>query len=526
MRPLSPTIAPARPKIPTMQAQQSSSVQNDVLSDVQSRAQNNVQSRDNLAKFPKADADAVYCPAPRLAAQSQQNQTQNQMALATATHGGRGVGGTLALLRPTMNQTTTGIAAFVPMQALIDLAKTGAPAPTGLAILDTNLGDLEKTAHPSWQAATVDHHGPIHGTTNGAAKGRGVNSTTQLLDRFEDALQKNTALFAKSAQPDANTNNTINTIKKNPQFTAARVLVEKTAKAHNIAATDQQKDVAAASILSLQLTQISSDNVGDGLSWPVWMAKNQARVFLDADIRNTIREATIHEDFAVFGGNYLQGKDSIDELSAPIKLQSALFLSYDEALKQAGIIGTDRVPSEKAEAIAMQVSAAIDALLADPALVDKRCNDFFFQIGQALAATEENALVREASIPSFDARGWKLPVFDVSKMPNELGTFARWAVPPLFSDHSLQMTTIKNAESGRATTILAIPDERSLPSGKGLLSILDALNQLEQQKTPAGEKPATWFGRDVVVLPSPPGSLLTPMDVCNVVMQAKLLVAE
>ncbi len=418
-----------------------------------------------------------------------------------ATQGGRGVGGTVGLLRPTL--PSLGVASFTPMNVLTDLAKSGAPAPKGLLILDTNLGDVEKTADKSWAAATLDHHGPVHGT----GKGRGVNSTTQLLDKFEAALGAD-----------------VGAARASPKFTAAHVVVEKAAKEHGISATTTQKEQAAAGLLALNLTSLSSDNVGDGLSWPAWMSKNQGRVLLDGDLRATIREATVHEDFGVFGGNYLNGVDDVSQLSQPLKLQSALFLAYDEALAKAGVTGSDRAPPDKAEAIANDVGSAINALLKNPALVEKRAHDFFFQVGMALTTVEEHALVASASVKNKSG-GYDLPVFDVSKLPPELGTFAKWAVPPLFGKHTLQMTTTAPNADGRSTTIIAIPDGRTLSSGKGLLSIAQQLNDLEKARTPAGQQPAAWFGRDVVLLPSQPGSLLTPADLKKVVEDAGLLKA-
>lgn len=386
------------------------------------------------------------------------------------------------------------------MSELIALAKTGAPAPTGLLILDTNLGDVEKSAHASWQQVTVDHHGPVHGKD----KGRGHNSTTQLLDRFEHALRAD-----------------VTTAQQQPTFTAALVVIEKTAKQHGLSATTTQKEQAAAALLALNLTSIAADNVGDGLSWPVWMAQHQGRVLLDPALRDTIRAATVHEDFGVFGGNYLRGVDDVSLLPAPIKLQSALFLAYDEALARAGVSGSDRVPADKAAAVASDVGAAIDALLADPARVEARSAAFFQQVGLALTTIEEHCLVKDASIG--DGRGgYAMPVFDTSKLPKELGTFASWAVPPLFGAHALQLTSSPGAND-RTTMILAIPDGRALPSKASLLSILDTLNTLERARTPAGQAPSSWFGRDVVVLPSQPGSVLTPADVRGVVEAAGLL---
>lgn len=418
-----------------------------------------------------------------------------------ATAGGRGVGGTVGLLRPTV--AALGVAAFKPMDQLIDLAKTGAPAPKGLLVLDTNLGDVEKTAHPSWQQVTLDHHGPVHGT----GKGRGINSTTQLLDRFESALHTDVAAA-----------------RKNPAFTAAVVVVEKADKQHGLGKSRAEKDQAAAALLGLNFQSFSSDNVGDGLSWPGWMSKNQARVLLDPELRTTIRDATLHEDFAVFGGNYLNGLSDVSQLPKAVKLQSALFLAYDEALARAGVSGSDRVPPGKAEAVGNEVGAAIDKLLADPALVEKRSHDFFFQVGMALTTVEEHALVKGSSLTN-NKGGYDLPVFDVAQLPKELGTFARWAVPPLFGSHNLQMTT-SPGQGGRSTTIVAIPDGRTLPSGKGLLSIVEQLNLKEKEKTPPGETPVAWFGRDVVVLPSQPGSFLSPADVRDIVTAAGLLTPQ
>lgn len=415
-----------------------------------------------------------------------------------ATSGGRGVGGTLALLRP--QASTIGRATIVPMNELTELCKSGAPPPSGLLVLDTNFGALEAKAHPGWSSVVVDHHGPVHG----ADKGRGTNSTTQLVDRFEAALGADVAAA-----------------KKNPQFTAALVAVEKAAKAHGLSVTTTQKEQAAAGLLALNLTLLSSDNVGDGLSWPAWMANNQARVLLDPQLRTTICEATVHEDFGVFGGNYLDGVDDTSKLPASIKLQSALFLAYDEALARAGVRGSDRVPPEKAAAVAADVGKAIDAALSTPAHVEERAAAFFAQVGLALATVEDNALVKGASVADKKG-GWVLPVFDTSKLPKELGTFARWAVPPLFGKHALQMTVSPGAD-GRSTMILAIPDGRTLPSGKGLLGLLGALNAREQARTPQGMAPTPWFGRDVVLLPAPPGSLLNAQDVCDAVREAGLL---
>ncbi len=415
-----------------------------------------------------------------------------------ATSGGRGVGGTLALLRP--QASTIGRATIVPMNELIELCKSGAPPPSGLMVLDTNFGALEATAHPGWSSVVVDHHGPVHG----ADKGRGTNSTTQLVDRFEAALGAD-----------------VGAAKKNPQFTAALVAVEKATKAHGLSATTTQKEQAAAGLLALNLTQLSSDNVGDGLSWPAWMANNQARVLLDPQLRTTIREATVHEDFGVFGGNYLDGVDDPSKLPASIKLQSALFLAYDEALARAGVRGTDRVAPEKAAAVAADVGKAIDEALSNPAHVEQRASAFFAQVGFALTTVADNALVKGPSVADKQG-GWALPVFDTAKLPKELGTFASWAVPPLFGKHALQMTVSPGAD-GRSTMILAIPDGRTLPSGKGLLGLLSELNAREQARTPPGTTPTPWFGRDVVLLPAPPGSLLNAQDVCDVVRAAGLL---
>ncbi len=428
-----------------------------------------------------------------------QPKTQTATSSFAATHQGRAVGGTVGLLRPSFQQI--GVAAFRPMDDVVALAKTGKPPPTGLLILDTNLGELEKTADPGWSKITLDHHGPVHGK----GKGRGTNSTSLLVDRFDDALKADVA-----------------GAKRNPAFTGALLAIEKASKQHGLSSTTAQKEQAAAGLLQLNLKEISSDNVGDGLGWPVWMAKNQARVLLDGDLRTTIREATLHEDFAVFGGNYLNGKNDVADLSPAIKLQSAIFLAYDDALRSAGVSGSDRVPSDAAEAAATSVGKAIDALLKDPAAVERGCHDFFFQVGMALTTVEEHALIKGASIADGKG-GYALPVFDVSKLPPELGTFARWAVPPLFGAHELQMTISPAQQAGRSTVILAIPDERTLPSGKGLLSILERLNALERSKTPAGEKTASWFGRDVVLLPSAPGSVLRPEDVRRVVEEARLL---
>lgn len=418
----------------------------------------------------------------------------------------RGVGRTLSLTRTPLR--SVGVALFVPINEVFSLAEQGRPPPAGFVLLDVNIGDREASVDPGWRAATIDHHGPVHGR----GKGRGTNSTTQLLDRFDAALE---ATRDAAHPPEA-------------AFLAARSAVGNAARTHDLPASAADLDGAARALVKLELTSVCSDNVGDGLSWPVWIAQNQARVLLDPELRSTIRQATTYEDFGVFGSADLDAVKNVSALPAAVKLQSALFLAYDEALSRAGVVGTDRVPPEKAERVASEIGHAIDALLADPARVEADSARFYFQVGIALATLEEHALDPRASLRSKDG-SFSLPVFDVSKLPDELGTFARWAVPPLFGPHALQLKTGPGPAPGRSMSILSVPDGRTLPASAptdGLLALVATLNDLEAARTRPPAEPARWFGRSDVLLPSSPGTLLTAQEIVAAAAQAGLVDPE
>ncbi|MCC6271966.1 MAG: HD domain-containing protein, partial [Deltaproteobacteria bacterium] len=166
------------------------------------------------------------------------------------------------------------------------------------------------------------------------------------------------------------------------------------------------------------------------------------------------------------------------------------------------------------------------------------------KVEEGAKAAAEKALIAEASVHQGDTN---ISFFDLTKL-GDFTVFQQWLalprVSPSGTPDGIQVSVVpmkpleasvegQAIRADRKLQIVAIPNGRELPSQKGLLSALNAMNQAEVAKaealglTPkAGEplKPGQlprdhfeklWFGKDNVILPNPMkgGSLLSPKEV-------------
>ncbi len=332
-----------------------------------------------------------------------------------------------------------------------------------------------------------DHHG---------AYGQEKNSTEQMLDRFEGALKK---IGCKDM--------------KNP--------------------TPVEIDAA---IRELNIREVCTDNLADG-GWCVWIAQNQAMILADPLLRQLIREATHFEDFNAFGNAYNR-KDHA------VTLQAALFRRYGQIL---GPAPSDRFSPEQAQDILARATQDITALLDDPMLVEKVAGEFWAEVDLAKEVAKRVAMhevtldgkrvvafydmAKVVEIPGPDGRPVKMKMQDFT-------VFAQWlAVPeldraaPADKKLPLQVTmapmgTVTGKDGTaipRRLPFVAIPNGVKLPSGKNLLTVLNAMNELEAKRSEElGIHPANfWDGKDIVIFPKPAGggTILSPEEIASVLMR-------
>jgi len=381
-------------------------------------------------------------------------------------------------------------------------------------IYDTSLPMKPENAH--LDAATVDHHGRFANKKN---------STEQLVDRMETALD-----VAKSDPKN------IDAAKKDKvaMDQARKGLLEAGVKDPS----EQQVAEIAAGLRELNLKEVTTDNLADG-AWSVWIAKHQARVLADPALRKTINEATHFEDFAAFGTTY-------DAKDPSIRLQAALFQKFGDVLQRNGIVGSDRFPPDKAQAVMGEALRAIDLMVGDPVAREKAAGEFFSQVEEARKIAGTDGLMKDASVHDGDVN---LSVFDLTKL-GKFTVFQQWLALPRVEaqagqPHTMQVSVVPlgkakmadgmPTDAPRTLQIVAIPDGRSLPSGKTMLDAKDRMNAMELAKAEAlglvpkeGEAPKpgqysradfsnVWFGKENVILPNPAkGTLLSPREVSDI----------
>ncbi len=390
-------------------------------------------------------------------------------------------------------------------------------------IYDTSLPAKPENFH--LDKATVDHHGRFANPKN---------STEQLIDRMDaslDAVRSDPKTLAEAKQDKA-------------AMAAARQGLE---QAGNKNPSEAQVAEIAAALKQMNLKEVTTDNLADG-GWSVWIAKNQARVLADPALRQVITEATHFEDFTAFGTTY-------SENSPGVRLQAALFQKYGEILKANGIIGSDRFSPAQAQEVMGEALRVIDDMVANPANREVAAKEFFTKVEAARKQALESGLMKDASVHEGDTN---LSFFDLTKL-SEFTVFQQWLALPRVEavsgqPHTMQVSVIPQkpiaAPDGtqvpRTLQFVAIPDGRSLPSGKNMKDALARVNARELAKAEAlglvpkeGEPVGAgqvkreefanlWFGKENVILPDPKksGTLLTPREVSDLMTDRNLKPGE
>lgn len=250
-------------------------------------------------------------------------------------------------------------------------------------------------------------------------------------------------------------------------------------------------------IQRLNIREVTTDNLADG-GWCVWIARNQGRILSDPNLRALIRKATHFEDFTAFGSNYSRTDPAVE-------LQAAIFSRYNEILQENGITGSDRFPPERTQAVLDEAMTAIDQMVGNPAARSQAAQRFWSDVDAATQAAR-GAVIRNASVEG------EIVFFDMEAL-KDFGTFTQWLAVPQAHAENLQVTV----DGGMM--IVAIPNGRELPSGRGLLSVVEAVQEAEAARArELGLDPTHWFGKDNVILPNPArgGSLLTPAELSEI----------
>lgn len=326
---------------------------------------------------------------------------------------------------------------------------------------------------------TVDHHGAFLKKADGGAQK--ANATMQMMNHFESALR---AAGAKDINHP----------------------------------TDAQVSEA---MRILNLKQVTTDNLADG-GWSVWMAKHQAEVMKDPDLRATIRKATYFEDFTAFS----QGR--YDRKDPAVELQASLFFEYGKILAKYKVEGSDRIPPDKAEAIMTETMAAMDKMIYDPAVRAETAGKFWDNVDAARAKAEK-AVIYEGKTPD----GRTVMKFYDMKQLGDFTIFEQWlAVPDIYRQRpgvsegeglNVQVT-VTPLPNGNTLPIVAVPFGNKVGGKGGMLSVLDALNKAEKAKADELGVPSNfWFGKDSVVLPNPAGggSRLSMEEIAAIVTNPK-----
>lgn len=433
---------------------------------------------------------AVYSPDSSVA-QPQQQRFQ-------ATQGGLHAGGTVQKLAPwwAFESGQTKPQSMDDVKAAVQDGTSTKGWMIGDTTLPANTASAEKLA--PWDQRTFDHH--VKDT-------HGRNTTMLVLDRFDQAWHAaNPARYKSGDRLDGVFVRTMASVSR--QMSALGVDPQQ-----NPALTEK----IAAAVLDVDVSRYASDNVGDGLSWPYWLVNHQVEVFLDkatnqGALCQRVEDATRFEDFTVFKG-FDRNKIGKGE-----KLQLAAFEFYDRLLSQHGVQSMDRVPPATAKIMATALDEHLTYLLRDDSAVERDCAVFLQRLDANAQRLETEVFDRHVSIPASNGKGFELLVLNLDKLDE--GVFLRWAVPPCHAQHRLRMTVTPNAQQpDRRSVIVSVRDTADI-GGKSLKTALAALNAAEQNVAKEKNLPASeWFGREVVILPKPPGSLLDPQQVADVLKQ-------
>jgi hypothetical protein len=376
----------------------------------------------------------------------------------------------------------------------------------GILILDTHIPGSSYR-----HLRVMDHHG-LHFTPDGK------NATMKLLDLFEETLGKVQKDWF--AQLDG-----IRGMILDPQLGEA---------AH-------WDPVIAAAIVDLNIKKATTDNLADG-GEALWISRHQGEVLRElkngGDLPELLRRSTEFIDFTAFGNNY----DRSDEA---VELGAALLYSYGGILKRHGIQGSDRFSGEKAATLMHEATSLVDGMIRNPQARSFAAKAFWAEVDKAKAVAG-GAVTGEGTVNGRQV----LAFYDVTKPVeiidgqgkiethrlSDFSIFAQWlSVPelqrgkPVSEKLPLQVTVAPMAPLprdgynpvSRSLPIIAVPNGLKSQNPKGLLAILDALNEAEAKKArELGVGANFWFGKDNVVLPNPAGggSLLSLYEIRSVVM--------
>lgn len=405
------------------------------------------------------------------------------------------------------------VAAFLPMDEVTARLDRGEPLPPGLRIIDTQAPS--ELRDPQVRAQTIDHH-------EGELASERTTTALLLLEQIDAALgeeavdldafptgevtwalaQAEAGIRARDARhlAAAGLNDVERPVDRAEQVRVARAL---------LTVGRDPKDPGGGS----RITRYSTDNVGDGMTWPGYILRSLPEVIADPELRATIAEASLFEDYEVFGGAF-----SLDaeELSEGQVLQAALFLEVDRVLGRLGLTGTDRVPAEHAPRLAAHFPNAIAHLLASPDRAKADAQRFLDAVREDRDLLRARGVVAGAELVGPDGETI-MSTIDLDRLGAEgRGPFRTWAAVPHVGGEPLQLT-VRRQPDDRWQNIVARPDGRALPGGGDLTAALGALQRAEQQAAEHLGKPAGhWFGRANVALPIG-GSVLTPAEVAGII---------
>ncbi|MBU1917663.1 hypothetical protein KKF63_06040, partial [bacterium] len=264
-------------------------------------------------------------------------------------------------------------------------------------------------------------------------------------------------------------------------------------------------------VQELNIGAATTDNLGDG-GWCVWMARNQRQVLADGNLRNMIREATFFEDVSAFGTTYLG-----QEGSPALQLQAAIFFEYNRILDEHGIVGTDRFSDAQAASILEQACAAIDHMVADETARAQAADAFFRDVEGTAHLASEEAVISNASVDG------QVVFFDTSKLGGA-STFTRFLAIPRAHALSMHVNCVP-LPGNKYLYFVGIPHDRSLPSGKSLVDVVDRVRAAEAAKAVALgiEAQDIWVAKaEVMFVAKGKTSLLTPDELSAILTDPDL----
>ncbi|MSP18307.1 MAG: hypothetical protein EXR74_01920 [Bdellovibrionales bacterium] len=246
--------------------------------------------------------------------------------------------------------------------------------------------------------------------------------------------------------------------------------------------------------LQKQFSEVSTDNLGDG-ALAIWISRNLDLVARNSRLRAELSQLTFFEDFGFFGTKFEKIANQTDNknLILAIKRQKALFVAYDQILKEArnrandpalGLNTSDRfgqLGGEEQHRIVEKAILAIDRIISDPIYAFEEAGKFDLAIEKAqkkvptmVAALREDVVKHLVGVASSDRETSMGRVnqqverlledtfitYDIDPNATEGGgRFATWGAVPRAHDKPNQVSLIKRPD-GKTGFIFAHPHGR------------------------------------------------------------------